>query len=69
MGTLLLAFIIFGAVAGIDLPGIFKKRQWKELVVFITFYTLGFTIVLFHLTLNFDLSFVSAWFINVFSLW
>jgi hypothetical protein len=67
ISALLTILIIFGAVAGMDLPGIIKKKQWKELAVYLGFLILGFTIMTLHEAFKVDFSEVTNALIKVFS--
>jgi glycerol uptake facilitator-like aquaporin len=69
MGTFLLILVIFGSVAGIELPGIIKKKQRREFGVFVVFLTIGFALTTMHYVFQVDFSFITAWFIKVFSWW
>jgi hypothetical protein len=59
--------LIFGLAAGIELPGIIKKKQWKELAVFSGFLLCGLTITVMHQIFKFEFFRINYWFISVFS--
>jgi hypothetical protein len=69
LSIVLIILLIFGAGAGIEIPGIIKKKQWRELGIFIVFFTLAFVIITLHFVFEFDFSVITAWLIKVFSVW
>jgi len=69
MSAILVILLIFGSIAGIELPGIIKKKQWRELGAFAVLLTIGVLITTMHYVFQFDFSIVTAWFIKVFSWW
>jgi hypothetical protein len=69
MGIFLVILLMFGSVAGIELPGIIKKKTWRECSAFVVFLTIGFFITTMHYVFRFDFFVITAWFIKVFSWW
>lgn len=69
MGAFLVILFIFGLVAGIEIPGIIKKKQWHEMAAFIVLLSAGFAITTMKYVFNFDFSIFTVWLIKVFGLW
>jgi hypothetical protein len=69
MGAFLVILLIFGSLAGIELPGIIRKKQWREFTVFVVFLTIGLFITTMHYVFQVDFFVITAWFIKVFSWW
>ena len=45
---ILLLLFIFGVLALIDLPGLFRKKQWAEFITSTVIFSMGFLLSLFH---------------------
>jgi hypothetical protein len=61
--------LLFGSVAGMEVPGIIKKKQWRELTVYLSVFILGLLITTLHQVFKVDFSVITVWFIKVFGLW
>ena len=62
-GKLLLILLLFGLLAGIDLQGIIKNKQWREFTVYSVFLFLGFALTLLHQIFRIDFSVFTRWLI------
>lgn len=69
LGKAIIILLIFGLVAGIELPGIIKKKQWRDFFAYLVFFISGLIITALHQVLAIDFSVITDWFIAVFSLW
>lgn len=66
LGTSLIIMLIFGLIAGIELPEIIKKKQWRNLVVYLVFFIIGLMITTLHQVFKVDFSVITAWLVKVF---
>jgi uncharacterized membrane protein (DUF2068 family) len=46
---ILLLTLIFGGLALIDLPGLFRKKQWAEFIASSVIFSIGFFLSLFQM--------------------
>jgi len=60
-------FVIFGSLACIDIPGLIKKKQHRELIVYSGFILLGFVSTLLDQVFKIDFSAFTRWLIMMFS--
>lgn len=44
----ILVVLIFGVLALIDLPGLYRKKQWPEFITSSVIFSLGFVLSVFH---------------------
>lgn len=66
LGTSIFILLIFGSAAGIDLPGIIRKKQWLELTVYMVIFILGLFIVFMHEVFQFDFAVITDWFLSIY---
>ena len=67
VGKLLLILLIFGLVAGIELPGIIKKKQWREFAVYTVFIVFGLAITILYEVFKISFVAITEWFTITFS--
>jgi hypothetical protein len=67
LGKWLIILTIFGLPAGIELPGIIKKKHWKEFAVYSGFLIIGFTVTVMDHVFKFNFAAITDWFITFFS--
>ena len=67
LGKSLMILLIFGLVAGIELPGLIKKKHWKQLAAFTVILLFGLTVTVMDQIYNFEFFRVTNWLISVFS--
>lgn len=63
----LIIFFIFGLAAGIELPGIIKKKQWREFAAYTLFNIFGLIITIMHQIFKFSFAAITDWVVIVFS--
>lgn len=66
-GRFLMILLIFGLVAGIELPGIIKKKQWREFAAYTIFYIFGLAITIAHEIFKVNIAAITEWFVVTFS--
>ncbi len=66
-GKFLIILLIFGLAAGIELPGIIKKKQWRGFAAYAVFFIFGLVITIAHQVFKLVLSAITDWFITAFS--
>ena len=65
LGKSLVILLIFGLTAGLELPGIVKKKQWKQFFVYTVFFFFALTITVLHQLFEFEFYWISRWFVTV----
>lgn len=63
IGITIIAIII----CCIDFPSIFRNKDWRGLFVYIGFLVSGVAIITMQLYLNYDVSKITSWLIEVYS--
>ena len=66
-GKLLMIFLIFGLAAGVELPGIIKKKQWREFTVYTVLFIFGLVITIVHQVFKINIAAITDLFINAFA--
>jgi hypothetical protein len=67
LGTWLIIILIFGSMAGIELPRIIKNKQWREFTPFSIFLILGLSLTIMWKIFNFNFGAITQWLIMLFS--
>jgi len=65
LGKSLVILLIFGLTAGLELPGIVKKKQWKQFFVFTVFFFFALAITVLHQLFEFEFYRISRWIVTV----
>ena len=65
--TLLTMLLIFGLVIAMEVPGMLKKKQWREIKVFSGLLVIGLALNILHRFLKVDFAIVTEWLVKVLS--